>query len=76
MGQVTIYLEDSIETKMKSAAESAKLSQSKWIAGVIEAVVLNEWPVSVVNLSGAWTDFPTVGEIREGYISDSIREKL
>ena len=76
MGQVTIYLEDRIETKMKSAAKSAKLSQSKWIAGVIEAKVLNEWPSSVINLSGAWEDFPTVAEIREGYTIDSIREEL
>lgn len=76
MGQVTIYLEDQIEMKMKSAAKSAKLSQSKWIAGVIEAKVYDEWPSSVVALSGAWGDFPTVAEIREGYTSDSIREKL
>ncbi len=76
MGQVTIYLEDSIEIKMKSAAKSAKLSLSKWIAGVIEAKVVNEWPSSVVNLSGAWEDFPSVAEIREGYAGDSTREEL
>ena len=76
MGQVTIYLEDSIEHKMKSAAKSTNLSISKWIAGVIEAKVANEWPVSVVNLSGAWEDFPTVAEIREGYAGDSKREEL
>ncbi len=76
MGQVTIYLEDSIEIKMKSAAKSAKLSLSKWIAGVIEAKVASEWPSSVVNLSGAWEDFPSVAEIREGYAGDSTREEL
>lgn len=76
MGQVTIYLEDGIERKMKSAAKSDKLSISKWIAGVIEEKVSNEWPLSVVELFGAWEDFPTVGEIREGYAGDSIREEL
>ena len=76
MGQVTIYLEDSIEIKMKSAAKSAKLSLSKWIASVIEAKVSNEWPVSVVSLSGAWEDFPSAAEIRGEYSSDSKREKL
>ena len=76
MGQVTIYLDDQIEIKMKSAAKSAELSISKWIAGVIEAKVVSEWPSSVVNLSGAWEDFPSVAEIREGYAVDSIREEL
>lgn len=76
MGQVTIYLEDSIEYKMKSAAKSANKSISKWIAGVIEAKVANEWPVSVVNLSGAWEDFPTAAEIREEYSRDSKREEM
>ncbi len=76
MGQVTIYLEDEIETKMKSAAKSAKLSISKWIAGAIEARIVDEWPASVVNLSGAWEDFPLVEEIRESYSSDSTREEL
>ena len=76
MGQVTIYLEDSIETKMKSAAKSAELSLSKWIAGVIKDKISNEWPSSVISLSGAWEDFPSAAEIREEYTSDSIREKL
>ncbi|MCK5674778.1 MAG: hypothetical protein KAH95_15470 [Spirochaetales bacterium] len=76
MGQVTIYLEDQIEIKMKSAAKSAELSLSKWIAGVIKDKISSEWPVSVINLSGAWEDFPSAAEIREGYTSDSIREQL
>ncbi|MEA1911510.1 MAG: CopG family transcriptional regulator [Spirochaetota bacterium] len=76
MGQVTIYLENSIETKMKSAAKSAELSLSKWIATVIKDKVSNEWPDSVIKLSGAWEDFPSVAEIREGYTSDGNREEL
>ncbi|MCK5851194.1 MAG: CopG family transcriptional regulator [Kiritimatiellae bacterium] len=76
MGQVTIYLDDQIEIKMKSAAKSASLSLSKWVAGIIEAKIASEWPVSVVNLSGAREDFPSVAEIREGYGSDRVREEL
>lgn len=76
MGQVTIYLEDSIETKMKSAAKSAELSLSKWIAGAIKDKISIEWPASIINLSGTWEEFPSVAEIREGYTSDSIREEL
>lgn len=76
MGQVTIYLEDNIEIKMKSAAKSAELSLSKWISGIIKDKISNEWPSSVVDLSGAWEDFPSVAEIREGYTPDSNREDL
>jgi len=76
MGQVTIYLEDEIERKVKSAAKSSKMPLSKWIAGVIEVKISDEWPLFVVNLSGAWRDFPTVAEIREEYSLDSKREEL
>jgi len=44
MGQVTIYLEDEIENRMKTAAKSAHLSKSKWIAKLIREKVANEWP--------------------------------
>ena len=76
MGQVTIYLEEKIESQMKSAAKSASLSLSKWVAGVIEEKIASEWPASVINLSGAWKDFPSVAEIREGYGKDRAREEL
>ena len=36
MGQVTIYLNNDIETKMKKAAKSSQLSVSKWVARIIE----------------------------------------
>ncbi len=76
MGQVTIYLEDEIEKKMKSAAKSSKMSLSRWIAGVIKTKISDDWPLSVVNLSGAWADFPMAAEIREEYSRDSKREEL
>ena len=74
MGQVTIYLEDMIETKMRSAAKSMHLSQSKWIANLIETKVNNEWPKSVKNLAGAWSDFPSLDEIRSAETKDFDRE--
>lgn len=76
MGQVTIYLDDNIERKMRSAAKSMHLSQSKWIAGLIEEKINDEWPASVKNLAGAWTDLPTLEEIRNTKKTDALREKL
>jgi len=52
MGQVTIYLEEGIERKMVAAAKSARLSKSKWIAGLIRERLSNEWPSSIVELAG------------------------
>lgn len=74
MGQVTIYLEDDIEEKMVKAAESAHLSKSKWIARLIRENVANEWPQSVANFAGSWSDFPSIENIRKDSGVDVKRE--
>ncbi len=76
MGQVTIYLEDEIEIKMRSAAKAMNLSQSKWIANIIKEKVIDEWPGSVRELAGAWKDLPSLEEIRSFRESDAFREEL
>lgn len=65
MGQVTIYLEDALEAKMRVAAQSVALSKSRWIANVIREKLRDEWPVAVMDLAGAWDDLPLVDGIRE-----------
>ena len=54
MGQVTIYLDDETEAKMKAAARAAGLSYSKWVVQVIRDKTRNEWPEQVAELAGAW----------------------
>ncbi|WP_089723789.1 CopG family transcriptional regulator [Candidatus Thiosymbion oneisti] len=76
MGQVTIYLEEDTERKMVAAAKSAQLSKSKWIAKLIQEKVANEWPRSIVELVGAWEDFPDIDDIRSDQGKDTNREKL
>ena len=76
MGQITIYLDDDIVKKMRSAAKSMNISQSKWIANLIKEKVANEWPKSVIELAGAWEDFPSVEEIRDNKEEDILREAL
>ena len=76
MGQVTIYLEDEIESKMVEAAKSAHLSKSKWIARLVQEKIANEWPQSVVELAGSWEDFPTLEEIRSIAGKDALRETI
>ncbi len=64
VGQVTIYLEEDVEHKMVAAAKSAHLSKSKWVSGVIQEKVANEWPQAIVDLAGSWEVFPSIDDIR------------
>ena len=74
MGQVTIYLEDNLEVKMRAMAKSMKLSQSKWIADLIREKLNDEWDPAVIALAGAWQDFPSLEEIRADMALDGERE--
>lgn len=76
MGQVTIYLDSEIESRMKNVVKSMRISQSKWIANLIEEKIKDEWPQFIINLSGAWKDFPTIEEIRCMNGTDIKREEL
>jgi len=76
MGQVTIYLDSEVEAKMRSIVKSTHLSQSKWIASLIEEKIKNEWPKSIIQLAGAWKDLPTAEEIRQSEGKDALREQF
>lgn len=74
MGQVTIYLEDSIEKKMQDAAKSKGLSKSKWIASIIQEKVDTQWPSSVAEAAGTWESFPELDELRSSLGANPKRE--
>lgn len=76
MGQVTIYLDDETEAKMRASAKAMKVSKSKWVANVIQEKLLDEWPASVRELPGAWSDFPSQEALRDGQPPDTPRETL
>ena len=76
MGQVKLYLDAETETKMKAAAKAAGVSPSRWVADLICKKVATSWPESIVQLAGAWADFPTAEGIRAGLGEDAPREPL
>jgi len=76
MGQVTIYLDDEIESKMRASVKAMNLSQSKWIANLIKEKVTDEWPESVRKLAGSWKDFPSAEEIRQTMGKNILREEF
>jgi len=75
MGQITIYLDDQSEKKLKSAATSEGIPVSRWIAQLVRDKTRTEWPESVRSLAGAWSDFPLRESLRND-ASDTPREKL
>ncbi len=78
MGQVTLYIDNETEEKLKAAAKAAGVSQSRWVADLIREKTATEWPASVVQLAGAWAedDFPSLEEIRRGLPPDLPRESF
>ena len=76
MGQVTIYLDQQTETKMKIMIKKNGLSKSKWIADLIREKTANVWPDHIQKLAGAWKDMPTAEEIRKNMGTDSEREPV
>jgi hypothetical protein len=77
VGQVTIYLDNETEKKLRRTAKSSQLSVSKWIAGIINEKIKNEWPQDIIDLAGSWkSDFPPLEEIRSNMEKDITREDL
>ena len=77
MGQITIYLDNEIENKIKTAAKTSDLSVSKWITNIIKKKTSTEWPQDVIKLAGSWKeDFPSLEEIRSTHVVDASREVL
>lgn len=76
MGQVTIYLDEDTERRAKKAARSEGVSLSKWIALALRAKTATAWPKEVLDLEGAWPDFPELEELRRVAPADARREEL
>lgn len=77
MAQVTIYLDEETEERMKRAAEEAGISRSRWVADAIREKTSITWPESVRRLVGVWgEDFPEVEDIRGGLGEDVPRQPL
>lgn len=76
MGQVTIYLDDENENRLRTAAKEAGVPVSRWIANLIQKQSNTVWPESVCELAGAWQDFPDAETLRETEENDPEREAL
>ncbi|MFW6344214.1 MAG: CopG family transcriptional regulator [Sediminispirochaetaceae bacterium] len=76
MGQITIYLDDETERKMKRVVRAQHVSQSRWVAELIRSRLRERWPESVREIPGSWKDAPTAEELRGDLGADYTREEL
>ena len=74
MGQVTIYLDDETETRMKEAAKASGVAVSRWVAELVREKTATEWPEAVRKMAGAWPDFPDAETLRRAQGQDVARE--
>lgn len=76
MSQVTLYLDEETDRRMRKAARQAGLSRSQWLARLIREKTRNEWPDEVREAAGSWNDFPEAEELRGALGDDQPRERL
>ena len=76
MAQITIYINNDLESKIKEVANSLDTSISKYITTVIERNISNNWNPKIKNLAGSWSDFPMIEEIRNDNAKDFKREEF
>ena len=74
MAQVTIYMNNELESKIKSTANSLNISISRFISTVLEQKVQKEWDPSTKKMAGSWGNFPDLEEIRDHKSNDTQRE--
>lgn len=76
MGQLTIYLKPEIEEKLRLVTGKESVSRSQWVARLIQEKLNDDWPQAVVDMAGAWNDFPLAEELRKDLGQDTEREEL
>ncbi len=76
MGQVTIYLDDESEARMKEAAKAAGMPMSRWLTELVREKTRTDWPLAVREAAGAWSDFPQIDELRANEATDVPRALL
>jgi Ribbon-helix-helix protein, copG family len=73
MAQITLYIDDQIQRRLKEAAARRNVSQSQFVAELIRRATATEWPDEVLALFGSVPDFPLADELRAGLPPDSPR---
>ena len=73
MAQITLYIDDATQARLREAAARRKVSQSQFVAELIRRAIDDRWPDEVMALAGSVPDFPDASSLRAGAAADSPR---
>ena len=76
MNQITLYVDENTQSKMRLRAKKAGLSISKWLTRLINKEINQNWPEEIKAMPGSWNDFPNLSDIRAGTGKDGSREEF
>ena len=76
MANITIYLPDEMEKKVRKAAKAQHQPVSRWIAEQLLRSMESGWPQGFLSAAGSMPDFPDAASLRESYGPESRREEL
>jgi hypothetical protein len=73
MAQITLYIDDQVQRRLKEAAARRNVSQSQFVADLIRRATATEWPDEVLALFGSVPEFPLADELCAGLPPDNPR---
>jgi len=76
MAQVTIYIPNDLEKKIKQKAKELNISISKFITTLLQQKVNDSWSSDTKKLAGSWDSFIDAKELREVKAKDIKREEF
>lgn len=74
MAQITLYIDDGTQQRLRDAAAQRKVSQSQFVAELIRRATDNTWPPEALAFLGSMPDFPLAEELRAGLPPDAQRD--
>ena len=73
MAQITLYIDDATQARLRAAAALREVSQSQFVAELIRRATAPDWPPEVLALAGSVPDFPLTEALRAGQPPDAER---
>jgi hypothetical protein len=73
MAQITLYIDDSTQARLRDAAARRQVSLSQFVADLIRRATETTWPDEVLALAGSVPDFPQPPALRAGLSDDAVR---
>lgn len=76
MAQITLYIDDDTQARLREAASRRAVSQSQFVADLIRRATADQWPEEVLALAGSLRGFPSAEDLRRDAGVDADRVPL